>query len=120
MAIFLVPRSLRAPAIICITAVTFFLIYHQFRLTSSSLYKLTTGITSSTNPSGAYSHESTAAIVAALSSANVDWIDIPGWEIWKYEVDNPNAQHKIPRNKGNEATVFLTSVPILRHFQRKG
>jgi hypothetical protein len=51
----------------------------------------------------------TAVVVAALEKDVVDWVEMrAGWEVWKYEVDNPNAQHKVPENKGNEANAFLT------------
>jgi hypothetical protein len=51
---------------------------------------------------------STAVVVAAFSKDDVNWIDFPGWDVWKYEVDNPTAKHSTPKNKGHEATVYLT------------
>ena len=50
----------------------------------------------------------TAVIVAALLKDNVDWAQVRGWEVWKYEADNPDARHRVLENKGNEANVFLT------------
>ena len=59
---------------------------------------------------GLYSDGSTLAtvVVAALKKDDVSWIDIGYWEVWKYEVDNPNAKHTVPKNKGHEAMVYLT------------
>jgi len=47
-------------------------------------------------------------VVAALQKDDVSWIDIGYWDVWKYEVDNPNAKHTVPKNKGHEAMVYLT------------
>ena len=59
---------------------------------------------------GLYSDGKTLAtvVVAALKTDDVRWIDIGYWDVWKYEVDNPNAKHTVPKNKGHEAMVYLT------------
>jgi hypothetical protein len=49
-------------------------------------------------------------VVAALEKDDVRWIDIGYWDVWKYEADNPNAKHAVPKNKGNEAMVYLTYI----------
>jgi hypothetical protein len=54
------------------------------------------------------SQPSTAVVVAALEKDDVSWIDFAYWHVWKYEVDNPKARHAVPKNKGNEAMVYLT------------
>jgi hypothetical protein len=51
---------------------------------------------------------STAVVVAALEKDDVSWIDFAYWRVWKYEVNNPKAKHAVPKNKGNEAMVYLT------------
>ena len=51
---------------------------------------------------------STAVVVAALEKDDVSWIDFAWWDVWKYEVDNPDAKHAVPKNKGHEAMVYLT------------
>lgn len=59
---------------------------------------------------GLYSDGQTLAsvVVAALEKDDVSWIDIAYWKVWKYEADNPKAKHKVPKNKGHEAMVYLT------------
>jgi hypothetical protein len=47
-------------------------------------------------------------VVAALEKDDVRWIDIGYWDVWKYEADNPNAKHPVPKNKGHEAMIYLT------------
>jgi len=53
---------------------------------------------------------STAVVVAALEKDDVRWLESPEWDTWVYQVDNPRARHPVPRNKGHEAMVYLTSV----------
>lgn len=48
------------------------------------------------------------AVVSALQKDDVSWLDELGWDVWKYEVDNPQALHATPANKGAEAMVYLT------------
>jgi Protein of unknown function (DUF3431) len=49
-------------------------------------------------------------VIAALEKDDVSWIDIGYWDVWKYEADNANAKHAVPKNKGHEAMVYLTYV----------
>jgi hypothetical protein len=53
----------------------------------------------------------TSVVVAAQEEDDVSWIGIgvnKGWEVWKYAVDNKEANLTVPANKGNEAMVYLT------------
>lgn len=50
----------------------------------------------------------TTVVVAALEKDDTEWIDFQGWDVWKYEVDNPQGMHTVPKNKGHEAMVYLT------------
>lgn len=47
-------------------------------------------------------------VVAGMHKDDVSWIDIAYWDVWKYEADNPHAEHTVPKNKGHEVMVYLT------------
>ena len=52
--------------------------------------------------------EDFTAVVSSLQVDDVSWLNELNWDVWKYEVDNPNARFKTPINKGSEAMVYLT------------
>jgi hypothetical protein len=54
----------------------------------------------------------TAVVVAAQTSENTTWLDMyfPNWEKNIYRVDDPSAPLTVPKNKGRESMVYLTSV----------
>jgi hypothetical protein len=92
-------RSWRVPLFLA-TSFILALFYKHLKSIATSQNTLTTDPHSNT--------ASTAVVVAALSKDDVGWIDFPGWEVWKYEVDSSTAKHSTPKNKGHEATVYLT------------
>ncbi|KAF2272155.1 uncharacterized protein EI97DRAFT_386417 [Westerdykella ornata] len=49
-------------------------------------------------------------VVGKMKDEELRWMeaDLPGVDVVVYEVDNPKAQRKIPKNKGREAMVYLT------------
>jgi hypothetical protein len=51
-------------------------------------------------------------VVPKMVDEDVDWIshDLPGLETAIYEVDNPYAEFRVPKNKGHEAMVYLTYI----------
>jgi len=53
-----------------------------------------------------------AIVVASMSTDNTSWVDeaFPEWEHVRYVVDDKNAEHTTPVNKGHEAMVFLTYI----------
>ena len=60
--------------------------------------------------------EDFTAVVASLQRDDTSWLDELNWNVWRYEVDNPESIHKTPINKGTEAMVYLTYVD-LSHVQ---
>ncbi|PVI00696.1 hypothetical protein DM02DRAFT_671803 [Periconia macrospinosa] len=56
------------------------------------------------------SEYSRTLVVAKTNGEDVGWIrnDLPDLPAAVYEVDKPNATYRVPRNKGNEAMVYLT------------
>lgn len=48
-------------------------------------------------------------VVASQSSDDVSWIHkhLPDWTVRRYTVDSSWARHKVPKNKGREAMVYL-------------
>jgi hypothetical protein len=67
------------------------------------------GITSLGRPGGQVSK---AIVVASQTASNTSWVseNVPGWDIVKYVVDDPEAALFVPQNKGREAMVYLTYV----------
>jgi hypothetical protein len=57
-----------------------------------------------TKPDGNYSW---VIVVPKTGDEDLEWMEreIPEAQLVVYEVDNPNAEHKIPKNKGREAMV---------------
>lgn len=51
-------------------------------------------------------------VVASLKSENTSWVHeyLPDWPASIYVVDDPDAPLTVPKNKGNEAMVYLTYV----------
>ncbi|KAF2867068.1 hypothetical protein BDV95DRAFT_598213 [Massariosphaeria phaeospora] len=64
------------------------------------------------------SNYSRILVVPRMQSEHVGWIskDLPGLAAAIYEVDNPAAEFRVPRNKGHEAMVYLTY--IIDHYDR--
>lgn len=56
-------------------------------------------------PGSNYSH---VLVVPKTMKEDIAWMhrDIPDTPLVVYEVDNPNAENKIPKNKGREAMVW--------------
>ena len=54
-------------------------------------------------------------IVPKTQKEDISWMDkeIPDAPLVVYEVDNPNAEHKIPKNKGREAMVCILLVYVV-------
>jgi hypothetical protein len=52
--------------------------------------------------------EDFTAVVASLQKDDTEWLNELNWDVWKYEVDDPDAEHKTPINKGSEGMVYLT------------
>lgn len=55
-------------------------------------------------PGGNYTYK---IVIPKTEKEDIGWItsELPDAPLVVYEVDNPNAQHKIPKNKGREAMV---------------
>jgi hypothetical protein len=51
-------------------------------------------------------------VVASMEKDDMAWIHeyLPDWKLIRYVVDNPMAEYTVPKNKGREAMVYLTSV----------
>ncbi|KAJ4407490.1 hypothetical protein N0V85_004360 [Neurospora sp. IMI 360204] len=51
-------------------------------------------------------------VVASLKSENTSWVHeyLPDWPASIYVVDDPDAPLTVPKNKGNEAMVYLTHL----------
>ncbi|KAH3919837.1 hypothetical protein HBI56_031690 [Parastagonospora nodorum] len=51
-------------------------------------------------------------VVPKTKDEDLGWMEeeIPDVPLVIYEVDNPNAEHKIPKNKGREAMVYLSYI----------
>ncbi|KAL5405761.1 hypothetical protein PMIN06_008758 [Paraphaeosphaeria minitans] len=49
-------------------------------------------------------------VMPKTKKEDLKWLqgEIPEAKLMVYEVDNPNAEHKVPKNKGREAMVYLT------------
>jgi hypothetical protein len=64
------------------------------------------------------SNYSRVLVVPKIEREQVDWIakELPGVEAAIYEVDNPSAEYRVPKNKGNEAMVYLTY--IIDHYDK--
>lgn len=99
-------RTWRSPLFLCLGPFLFIALYYRAQTTTSS--QSPSSLSKPSISKDAKVEGTTAVIVAALAKDDVSWIDVPGFAVWKYEVDNPNAKHKIPIRKGNEAAVYLT------------
>lgn len=64
------------------------------------------------------SEYSRVLVVAKTREEDVDWIqsELPSLTTAIYEVDKPNATYRVPKNKGNEAMVYLTY--LIDHYDR--
>lgn len=53
-----------------------------------------------------------AFVVASLKADDTSWIheNLPDWHLFRYVVDDENAEFTVPQNKGREAMVYLTYV----------
>ncbi|EUC29232.1 hypothetical protein COCCADRAFT_8523 [Bipolaris zeicola 26-R-13] len=51
-------------------------------------------------------------VVPKTQKEDISWMEteIPDAPLVVYEVDNPDAEHKIPKNKGREAMVYLSYI----------
>jgi len=51
-----------------------------------------------------------AVVVPKTKKEELGWLkrDVPDAKIVVYEVENPNAEYRVPKNKGREAMVYLT------------
>ncbi|KAH7118858.1 hypothetical protein B0J11DRAFT_508955 [Dendryphion nanum] len=60
-------------------------------------------------PGSNYSH---VMVVPKTMKEDLNWMarDLPDTPLIIYEVDNPNAKNKVPKNKGREAMVYLTYI----------
>jgi hypothetical protein len=49
-------------------------------------------------------------VVASVEKDDTSWLHeyLPEWEVSRYIVDKPSANLTVPKNKGQEAMVFLT------------
>ncbi|CAI6335200.1 unnamed protein product [Periconia digitata] len=49
-------------------------------------------------------------VVPKTAEEDLRWleIEVPSEQLMVYEVDNPNAQNRVPKNKGKEAMVYLS------------
>ena len=49
-------------------------------------------------------------VVSSQKKDNTTWIDqlLPDWEYVRYVTDEPTGKFTVPKNKGNEAMVYLT------------
>ncbi|KAF2195458.1 hypothetical protein K469DRAFT_744035 [Zopfia rhizophila CBS 207.26] len=58
-------------------------------------------------PGSNYSH---VLVVPKTQKEDISWMyrEIPDTPLVVYEVDNPNAEYHVPKNKGREAMVYLT------------
>jgi len=52
----------------------------------------------------------TAVVVAKSEDEDARWLyeHFPQWEKYVYEIDNPAAELKVPKNKGRESMAYLT------------
>ncbi|KAF2012281.1 hypothetical protein BU24DRAFT_426143 [Aaosphaeria arxii CBS 175.79] len=66
-------------------------------------------------PGSTYSH---IMVVPKTMKEDITWMDreIPDTPKIVYEVDNPDAENKVPQNKGREAMVYLTY--IIDHYDK--
>lgn len=53
-----------------------------------------------------------AFVVASIQKDDTSWIreHLPDWAVFRYIVDNASSDLTVPKNKGREAMVYLTSV----------
>lgn len=53
-----------------------------------------------------------ALVVASLQADETSWIHehFPDWHLFRYIVDDKDAELTVPKNKGREAMVYLTYV----------
>jgi len=58
------------------------------------------------------SNYSRILVVPKLQSDDIRWIsaELPELETAVYEVDNPSAKFRVPKNKGHEAMAYLTYI----------
>ncbi|KAF2731032.1 hypothetical protein EJ04DRAFT_514865 [Polyplosphaeria fusca] len=58
------------------------------------------------------SNYSKILVIPKLKSEHIGWIEkeLPGLNTAVYEVDNPSASLRVPKNKGHEAMVYLTYI----------
>jgi hypothetical protein len=58
------------------------------------------------------SNYSRTLVVPKTKDEDVGWIheELPDLQAAVYEVDNPNAEYRVPKNKGHEAMVYLTYI----------
>ncbi|KAI9739291.1 MAG: hypothetical protein M1834_007504 [Cirrosporium novae-zelandiae] len=56
--------------------------------------------------------EDKIVVMARMAIENVDWVEkyLPEWQRAIYVVDDPNAEFKVPKNKGREAMAYLTYI----------
>lgn len=61
-----------------------------------------------------YNNISKLLVVASQKKDDTSWIDelVLDWPYVRYITDEPQAKYKVPKNKGNEAMVYLTFVPF--------
>jgi hypothetical protein len=65
-------------------------------------------------PPANYTNISKLLVIASQKKDDTSWIDelVPDWPYVRYITDEPQAKYKVPKNKGNEAMVYLTFVPF--------
>lgn len=58
-------------------------------------------------------------VIGKTEKEDIGWMkeEIPDAPLVIYEVDNPNAEHKIPKNKGREAMVCTYAGTLHRAVQ---
>lgn len=68
-----------------------------------------------TKPKG--SNYTWAVVIPKTKKEDISWMqrELPDMPLVVYEVDNPNAKYKVPKNKGREAMVWQPSHGNMLH-----
>lgn len=71
--------------------------------------RFTDGLSQLKPPGSNYTYK---IVVPKTEDEDIAWIteEIPDAPLVVYELDNPNAEHKVPKNKGREAMVYLSYI----------
>lgn len=64
-----------------------------------------------TAPKNVWAPTKNAVVMAKLQKENTEWVhELEDWESVIYKVDDPTAKLQPPKNKGNEAMVYLSYI----------